>query len=425
MSGSAQWYPEADRAATVAGARALFAEHVGGQPLGVWSAPGRVNLIGEHVDYADGLVLPFALPHRTAVALRLRDDGQVRLWSAQSGGNGSGGNGSGAAGSGALEAWSGRAAELGPGSVQGWAAYAAGVAWALTAQGLLAPADLPGFDAVVDGRVPLGSGLSSSAALEAAVAVALDDALGLGLGATDEGRTRLAEACVRAENEVAGAATGGMDQAAALRSQDRHAMLLDCRDASVTHLPLDLAADGRVLLVIDTRVHHSNSDGQYAARRRELEAALAGLGVASLREVADSGRDPAELPGWADLGDVPQRRARHVLTEIGRVREAATLLAAGRIADAGPLLTASHASLRDDYEVSCPELDAAVAAALEAGAAGARMTGGGFGGSAIAVVREADVEAVASAVDDAVTRVGRRRPRLLVAVPSEPAARDS
>lgn len=419
MSGP-DWYAQADRAATAATARDLFAQHLDGEPDGVWSAPGRVNVIGEHVDYADGLVLPFALPHRTAVALRLRDDDRVRLVSAQAGRDGAR----------RPRVWTGRAGSLGPGEVTGWAAYAAGVAWALVAEGIVD--GVPGFDLAVDGRVPLGAGLSSSAALEAAVAVALDDALGVRLGAADQGRARLARACIRAENEVAGAQTGGMDQAAALRCSPEHAMLLDCRDASVTQVPLDLAAAGRALLVMDTRVHHSNSDGQYESRRRQLEEGVAALGVASPRDLADGPADDSadadrpleEVPGWDGLDDVRRRRVRHVVAEIGRVREVAALLAQGRPDDAGPLLVASHASLRDDYEVSCPELDTAVAAALDAGAVGARMTGGGFGGSAIALVRESDVEGVAAAVDAALVGAGMPRPRFLVAVPSAPAGRD-
>ena len=222
-------------------AAAVFQQAFGTEPLGVWSAPGRVNLIGEHTDYNGGLCLPVALPHRTYVALARTDDATVRLTSAQERGG----------------AWTRPLAQVVPGAVTGWPAYAAGVAWALAGHGAI-----PGFTAAVDSCVPYGAGLSSSAALECAVAVALDEVAGLGLAATDAGRATLAEACIRAENEVAGALTGGMDQTAALRATTGHALLLDTRDGSVRHLPFDLAAHGLALLVVDTRAEHQLADGQ-------------------------------------------------------------------------------------------------------------------------------------------------------------------
>jgi galactokinase len=298
------------------------------------------------------------------------------------------------------------------------------VPWALREDGL----DVPGFDAVVDGHVPLGSGLSSSAALECAVAVALDDVAGLGLAGSDAGRARLAAACVRAENDIAGAPTGGMDQAASLRAREGTALLLDCRDFEVEHVPFDLPAAGLALLVMDTRAHHSLVDGQYGSRRDACEEAAKLLGVSSLREVAVEDLDGALARIAASVDDPEQadeiqRRVRHVVTEIARVRQLADLLADGRVHDVGPLLDASHASLRDDYEVSSPELDVAVEAARQAGALGARMTGGGFGGSAIALVADADVESVAAAVAAAFGREGFPAPAFLRAVPSAPAGR--
>ncbi|HEY5183997.1 MAG TPA: galactokinase family protein, partial [Actinomycetes bacterium] len=218
----------------------------GQQPTGVWAAPGRVNVIGEHVDYNQGLCLPFALEHRTFVAVRPRDDDRVSVWSAQE-----------------PLSWEGSLDEITPGAVPGWAGYAAGVPWALRAAGH----EVPGLDIVVNGQVPRGSGLSSSAALECAVAVALDELADLGLGSDDVGRARLAAVCVRAENEIAGAPTGGMDQAAALRARAGHALLLDCRDFSVRHEPFDLGAHGLALLVIGTRARHALVDGQYGGRR--------------------------------------------------------------------------------------------------------------------------------------------------------------
>ena len=411
----------------VARAVAAFAARFGtdGAAPTVWSAPGRVNLIGEHTDYNGGLCLPIALPHRTYLALRPAPAGSdvVRLASAQE------------PGAGLVEM---RLADVGPGAVDGWTAYVLGVAWALRQPGALpAGSDastIGGFDAVVDSCVPYGAGLSSSAALEASVAVALDATARLDLtGPADQpddaGRALLAAACVRAENEVAGAPTGGMDQSASLRAQAGHALLLDCLDGSVRQVPFDLAADGLALLVIDTRAEHALVDGQYAARRTTCEAAAARLGLVTLREIHGTDGLAAALAtlagdAGADAGaeaDVAVRRVRHVVTEIARVEEFVALLDAGRVRDVGPLMDASHASLRDDYEVSCPELDLAVATARSAGALGARMTGGGFGGSAIALVEDDAVEAVAAAIAAAFDSAGLTAPAFLLSPPSAPA----
>jgi galactokinase len=294
---------------------------------------------------------------------------------------------------------------------------------------------VPGFDVAVDSCVPYGAGLSSSAAIECAVAVALDGVSGLGLAGPDDdaGRARLAAACVRAENEVAGAPTGGMDQAASLRCRPGHALLLDTSDGSVTQIPFDLAAAGLALLVVDTRAEHRLVDGQYARRREVCESAAAVLGVSSLRVVAD-----ALAAGTTTLTDVldrladdeQRRRVRHVVTEIERVRALVRVLSAApgaaltgtALAEAGALLDGSHASLAADYEVSCDELDLAVTAARAAGAHGARMTGGGFGGSAIALVDAASAAAVADAVERAFAAAGFARPEFLVAEPAGAAA---
>ncbi len=388
----------------------LFAEVFddGDAPDGVWSAPGRVNLIGEHTDYNAGLCLPTALPHRTYVALRRRDDDVVRLVSAQAPG----------------QEWTTRLADVAPGAVSGWGSYVAGVAWALAQAGHA----VPGFDAVVDSCVPFGAGLSSSAALECAVAVALDEVAGLGLAADDAGRAELAAACVRAENEIAGAPTGGLDQAASLRCSEGHALLLDCRPGlspleSATPVPFDLEAADLTLLVVDTRAEHQLVDGQYAERRATCEKAAELLGLSALREI------PARsLPGALDAlaphdpDGVLRRRVQHVVTEIERTAEFADLVRAGRLDDVGPLMLASHASLQLDYEVSARELDLVVEAATRAGALGARMTGGGFGGSAIALVRKDDVDAVVATVQAAFDDAGLRAPGFRLAPPSAPAA---
>lgn len=392
-------------------AAALFEETYGQTPAGVWSAPGRGNLIGEHTDYNGGLVLPFALPHRTYAAMSARTDGQVRLVSAQE---------AGVVREIAL-------ADVAPGAVDGWIAYVVGVAWALAQEGLT----VGGFDVAITSCVPYGAGLSSSAALEGSVAMGLDALWSLGLAADDAGRQRLVAACIRAENDIAGAPTGGMDQAAALRTQAGHALLLDCRSLEVRQIPFDLAAEGLALLVIDTRAEHQLVDGQYAARRTTCEAAATVLGMQTLREVTDlpaalatlAAPDAvAALAAAGQDGQVVARRVRHVVTEIARVEEVERLLDAGRTAEVGPLLAAAHASLRDDYEVSCHELDVAVDAAVAAGALGGRMIGGGFGGSAIALVRVEDVEQVAGEVAAAFSSEHLTSPAFLVAVASGPAS---
>ena len=338
-------------------------------PSTVWSAPGRVNLIGEHVDYHGGLVLPLAVPLRVQVAAAPRDDGRLVMRSVQQPG----------------QEVAVDVADIGPGSVEGWSAYVAGVAWALREHGT----DVRGATLVVDGQVPAGSGLSSSAALECATAGALLDLAGAELDPLTV--ARLAQ---RAENEVVGMPCGLMDQAASMLARSDHALELDCHSLETRQVPLPLAAHGLALVVTDTRAPHRLVDGEYAARRRDGERAAALLGATSLREVGpdELGAALAVLPGEL------RPRLRHVVTEIARVQAAVAALDADDVDGLGPLLDASHASLRDDYEVSCPELDVAAAAARSAGALGARMTGGGFGGSTVALVPVGDVPAVVAAV---------------------------
>jgi len=409
------WSPEEGaRRAREVFARAFGDDPADGAVAGVWSAPGRVNLIGEHTDYNAGLCLPTALPHRTYVALRPRPVDVVRLASAQADG-----------------LWEADLADVGAAvdaageGVSGWGAYLAGVAWALREAGHA----VGGFDAAVDSCVPFGASLSSSAALESAVAAALDDVHGLGLGDTVAGRSRLVEACVRAENDVAGAATGGLDQSASLLCRADEALLLDFRpglppEEHAVPLPWDLASAGLVLLAVDTRAPHRLVDGQYAARRASCERAAALLGLGSLREV-----DPGTLEDALaalephDLDGVLRRRVRHVVTETARTADVAELVRAGAYAQVGALMTASHVSLRDDFEVTVPELDLAVVASLAAGALGARMTGGGFGGSTLALVRAGDVDAVVAEVRTAFADAGLADPAFLLAPPSAPAGR--
>jgi galactokinase len=283
------------------------------------------------------------------------------------------------------------------------------VLWALREDGL----DLPGIDLAIDSTVPLGAGLSSSAAVECSVAVAAAGLLGTDLD--EDTRRRFVSACIRAESEVAGAPTGGMDQTVSMLASDGAALLIDFTAHSTTDVPVPLAEAGLALLVTDTRVSHALTDGGYAARRADCDAAAAALGVATLRE--------ATLEGISTLDDERiRRRATHVVTEIARVEDTVAAFAAADWDAVGGAFAASHRSMRDDFEISCPELDVAVATAIEAGAIAARMTGGGFGGSSVAVVPEARIEAVVRAIDTAFVAEGFRAPAHLRAEPKGRAA---
>jgi galactokinase len=358
----------------------------------VWRAPGRVNLIGEHTDYNDGFALPFAIGAGVCVAAAARGDGMLALTSRQYG-------------EAVVEVPVG---SLAPGKPGGWAAYPAGMAWALLSAGHR----IGGASLAIDADLAAGAGLSSSAALECAAGLALAGLYQLALP-----RAELAALGRRAENDFVGAPTGLMDQLAVLLCQAGHALLLDCRTATGTAVPLDTAAAGLDLLVIDTRARHELTGGGYGSRRQACEDAARVLGVRSLREVTDAS-------ALSQLSDpVLIRRARHVVTENRRVLDAAGLMRAGRLDRIGPLLTASHSSLRDDFEVSWPEADAAVEAALEAGALGARMTGGGFGGSVIALAPVAAAARVTAAVTARFAGHGWLSPAITSAEPSPGARR--
>ncbi|MFB6612983.1 galactokinase [Streptomyces sp. NPDC056367] len=391
MSRSDQWDDDSRAERVADGFERLF----GSAPDGVWAAPGRVNLIGEHTDYNDGFALPMALPQSTLLAARVRTDGRLRLHSAQGDGRVTD-----------LEV-----ASLAPGAVPGWAAYPAGVVWALAEAGH----PVAGADLHFDSTVPTGAGLSSSAALECAVAVAYDALHGLGLSGAE-----LARIAQRAENAFVGVPCGIMDQMASVCSTAGAALHLDARHPEQHgHVPFDLRGQGLRLLVIDTRVTHDLGDGAYAALRKGCERAAALLGLPALRDLP-----PGELP--RALQSLPAELAplvRHVVTENARVTEAVARLQEGNAAALGPILTAGHASLRDDYRVSCPETDLAVAASLEAGALGARMTGGGFGGSVIALVRAGLEDFVGEHVTAAFAAAGHRPPHLLTATPAAGARR--
>jgi galactokinase len=368
-----------------------FHEAYGRAPAGLWAAPGRINLIGEHTDYNDGFVLPVALVQRVVVAAAPSSERTTRLRSMQSSGNDE----------------TVDTTAVVPGDVTGWGAYVAGVAWALRTAGHA----VRDIDVVVDGDVPLGAGLSSSAALECAAAIAWCDLSGLSLD-----RAAIARACQRAENDFVGAPTGAMDQMASMHGREGHAVFLDTRTMAVEHVRLDLSSRGLALLVVDTRAPHRHVDGEYAARRRDCEHAARLLGVPALRDAAIA--DLAALPALL------RARARHVVTENARVLEVVDLLRSGadprRI---GPALTESHVSARDDFEITVPEVDAAVDTLLDVGAYGARITGGGFGGCVIALVEDGAVEPSVRAVESGYAERGFDAPRSFVAVPSAGARR--
>ena len=351
----------------------------------VGRAPGRVNLIGEHTDYNAGLVLPVALPHATYAAAAPRTDGVIRIATAHD-----------------SEPFISHIDQLGP-EIDGWAAYVAGVLWTLREAGLVTG----GLDLRLESSVPFGAGLSSSASVECATAAA---ALGIAGRALDaDVRRAVVAAGIRAETEVAKAPTGGMDQSVVTFAEEGGALLIDFD--SGTHRNVPLALGERTILVTDTRVEHQLTDGGYASRRAQCEKAAADLGLRSLREAT---LDQVET--LAD--DVVRRRAHHIVTEIARVEPTVDALGSGDWAAIGELFAASHASMRDDFEISVPELDLAVATAVEAGADGARMTGGGFGGSIVSILPTAAVESVTAAIDKAFAEAGHGAPGHLIASPS-------
>jgi galactokinase len=357
-----------------------FRSRVGSEPAVVGSAPGRVNLIGEHLDYNGGRSLPIALSCRTYAAVGPRTDGRLVVHSLQQ--------------NGPVEVTASSPAD----KAEGWAGYVAGVVWALGVDA--------GLDIVVDGQVPSGAGLSSSAALECSVAVAVSAVAGL-----TPSREELVEACVRAENEYVGAPTGSMDQTVAMFAQQDHALLIDFAGGGMRLVPWE--PPGR-LLVIDTRASHALVGGEYADRRASCESAAASLGVPRLAAAGPG--DVEEL-----IDPTEKRRARHVVTEQARVEQALRAIEQVDWPELGRLMTASHRSLRDDYEVSCRELDVAVEAALEAGSWGARMTGGGFGGSAIALVPPGRGDAVRDAVESAYSAEGLKSPAFIDGTSGGPA----
>jgi galactokinase len=362
-----------------------FEELFGRKPEVISEAPGRVNLIGEHIDYSEGFVLPFAIADRTYAAIASRTDGLVRIASHQR----------------KEKIFSIDIHDVKPGSKGDWERYVLGVIWSL---GIT-----DGLDILVDGNVPAGAGLSSSAALECSVAVALNQLFSL-----NKSLQELARATQKAENDYVGMPCGIMDQSVSLMAQAGSALLLDCRDLTTESVPFDVAAAGLELLIIDTQAHHALTDGGYAERRASCESVATKLNIPSMRHLTLE----LLISSKEKLSDTEFIRARHAVTEIARVQDAVTALRASDFVTLGKLINESHDSLRDDYTVSCPELDVAVDASRDAGALGARMVGGGFGGSAIALIKADDLQKSKDSVLAAFAAKGFKRPRFFTSLPS-------
>jgi galactokinase len=366
------------KAAAIAG----FIKHFGTEPTGVWSAPGRVNLIGEHTDYNEGFVLPFAIDRRTFAAMSSRTDGIARVASGFTD-----------------EVVEIPIEQISRESVSGWSGYPLGVAWALMQAG----AKPSGFDLYVESDVPVGAGLSSSAAIECSVAMGLNDLWDANLE-----RSTLAKIGQRAENEIVGAPTGIMDQTASLFGVVDHVVFLDCRSLVSEAIPLGLQQNSLEIVVMDTKVSHRLVDGGYAARRAACEEGAKQMSVSSLRDLSVDDLSRAE----SLLDPLVYKRTRHVVTENARVLETVELLKSSGPKAIGELLYASHESMRDDFEISIEELDCAVETAMGIGAIGARMTGGGFGGAAIALIHSSKVAELKTAVSKAFEARGFAKPEL-------------
>lgn len=362
-----------------------FEDLYGRKPDVIAEAPGRVNLIGEHIDYSEGFVLPFAIADRTYAAIASREDGLVRIASHQR----------------RERIFSIDIKDVKPGSKGDWEKYVLGVIWSL---GIT-----HGVDILIDGNVPSGAGLSSSAALECSVAVGFNVLFSLNISSPD-----LARATQKAENDYVGMPCGIMDQSVSLMAEAGSALLLDCRDLTTESIPFNVAAASLELLIIDTQAHHALVDGGYAERRAACESAVAKLKIPSLRHLSATQLDEVQN----QLTPVEYIRVRHAVTEIARVMDAVAALKNSDFVALGKLINQSHYSLRDDYAVSCPELDVAVEASLTAGALGSRMVGGGFGGSAIALVKQDDIDKVKGAVNAAFESKRFKKPRFFTSLPS-------
>jgi len=366
-----------------------FQEIFGASPEVIAAAPGRVNLIGEHVDFLDGFVLPFAISNLTTVAIARNNSGEIGTASIQKGG---------------VISKVG-AAKLEPKSGEAWTRYPIGVLWSLGLELGISS----GLDILVDGHVPLGAGLSSSAALECAVATAINELFSLKLTLPE-----LARAAQKGENIYVGMPCGIMDQSVSLMATKGHALLLDTRDLSTEQIPFDIAPLGLELLVIDTQVHHALVDGGYAERRASCEKAVSDLQIPSLRDISVADF----IARKSELDEKTYSRAFHGVTEMQRVLDGVSLLRAGDFVGFGEIVSSAHQSLRDNYTVSCPELNLAVDTSSHFGALGARMIGGGFGGSAIALIKSKDLEIIKSKIESAFSAAKFKAPRFFTARPS-------
>ncbi len=366
-----------------------FSTTFGAQPDLMAQAPGRVNLIGEHIDYSQGFVLPFAIDLYTSVAIRKRNDGIVRIASSQR----------------KQQFETFEVSEIKPGYGTGWVKYPLGVLWALGIS--------EGVDIFIDGKVPSGAGLSSSAALECSLAFVLNELFSLGKTLKE-----LALLTQKAENDYVGVPCGIMDQSISLMGKSGFALLIDCSDLSTTLVPLDLTRADLQLLIIDTGVHHALVDGGYAERRASCESAAAKIGVASMRQLSAAVLENNQK----NLTDSEFMRARHAVTEIARVLETVTKLRESDYLAVGKILNESHRSLRDDYTVSCPESDLVVNTANANGALGARMVGGGFGGSVIALIDRAETGKISIAIEQAFATAVYKPPRFFTSLPSDGAS---
>lgn len=439
MTATAQWAAFPSHTAEIARVREEFITAYGYEPDGVWSAPGRLNLLGEYIDFLGGSCLPMPLPYRTYIAGALRRDGVLRASSLQMPG----------------DERTVVVRDIQPGHLKGWFTYVAGVAWAMNQEGgrdIMLP-DAFGADLLINSRVPVGGGLSSSAALECSTALALlelscplrPDCSETDVAPADNDtlRARLAQVCITAENKVAGAQTGGLDQTASLRSFPEQALVVDFRDFSIEPVRVDIAQHGLSFLVIDTNTPHELTDGGFAARRAASEACAEALGLRFLRDalpedLSCKGMDARTAKAWrADLVDSSVNRALDALEDSGRpcsfprgwVRHAfhdmtlvgrasyllqhADELGLAAFKEAGRIFTESFVSMRDELCVSRPEIDEAVRVCLEHGALGARIVGGGFGGAVMALIPTERLEEAAQAVATSYAVHGYAAPRFL------------
>lgn len=383
---------ELSDAERIARGLAFHEQRFGRRPSVVAFAPGRVNLIGEHTDYNGGLALPIAIQRGVVCTVSPRSDEAIVMHSAQAPG----------------EDVNVGLAELSPDALQGWPSYVAGSIAMAIEHGW----HRGGVSITVDGDLPLGAGLSSSAALECSVLQAV-----VAASSSSPTRLEIALAAQAAEHAYPKVPCGILDQATSMLAREGEAVLLDSRALTVTSAPLSLDQMDVALLIIDTNARHELTDGGYANRRQACEQAAALLGVDFLAAIG-----PDRIDRLSGLDDVLRRRARHVITENARVLDAVAAFGSGDVDEVGRLFAASHRSLAEDFEVSCVELDAAVGTAVESGAVAARMTGGGFGGSVIALVPPARLDAIRTAVTRAFADRGFATPDFLDVVPS-PGAR--